>query len=66
MECIRPGAQRALEGARRLVKGYVEHCKNVRLNGAIGYITTIHPEPGLSLPQRRLGPTSGLPTIRPV
>jgi hypothetical protein len=25
--------------ARRLVKGYVEHYNNVRLNGAIGHIT---------------------------
>jgi predicted signal transduction protein with EAL and GGDEF domain len=25
--------------ARRLVKGYVEHYNNVRLNSAIGYIT---------------------------
>jgi putative transposase len=28
-----------LEDARRLVEGYVEHYKNVRLNSAIGYIT---------------------------
>jgi len=29
----------SLEDARRLVKGYVEHYNNVRLNSAIGYIT---------------------------
>ncbi|MGA7795490.1 MAG: hypothetical protein WCA19_20845 [Candidatus Acidiferrales bacterium] len=29
----------SLEDARRLVKGYVEHYYNVRLNRAIGYLT---------------------------
>jgi putative transposase len=29
----------SLEDARRLVKGYVEHYNNVRLNSAVGYIT---------------------------
>lgn len=29
----------SLIDARRLVKGYVEHYNNVRLNSAIGYIT---------------------------
>jgi len=38
-ECIRPGTPLSLEDARRLVEGYVEHYKNVRLNNAIGYIT---------------------------
>src|SRR5262249_23262930 len=38
-ECIRPGTQRSVEDARGLVKGYVEHYKDVRLNSAIGYIT---------------------------
>ena len=38
-ECIRPGTSLSLERARRLVKGYVEHYGNVRLNSAIGYIT---------------------------
>ena len=38
-ECIRPGTPLSLEDARRLVKGYVEHYNNVRLNSAIGYIT---------------------------
>ena len=38
-ECIRPGTPLSLEHARRLVKGYVEHYNNVRLNRAIGYIT---------------------------
>jgi transposase InsO family protein len=38
-ECIRPGTPLSLEDARRLVQGYVEHYNNVRLNGAIGYIT---------------------------
>jgi len=37
-ECIRPGTPRSLDDARRLVKGYVEHYNNVRLNRAIGYI----------------------------
>ncbi len=38
-ECIRPRTPLSLEDARRLVKGYVEHYNNVRLNSAIGYIT---------------------------
>jgi len=38
-ECIRPGTPLSLEDARRLVKGYVEHYNNVRLNSAIGYVT---------------------------
>jgi len=38
-ECFRPGTPLSLEDARRLVKGYVEHYNNVRLNSAIGYIT---------------------------
>jgi hypothetical protein len=38
-ESIRPGTPLSLEDARRLVKGYVEHCDDVRLNSAIGYIT---------------------------
>jgi putative transposase len=38
-ECIRPGTPLSLEDARRLIKGYVEHYNNVRLNSAIGYIT---------------------------
>ena len=38
-ECIRPGTPLSLEDARHLVKGYVEHYNNVRLNSAIGYIT---------------------------
>jgi len=38
-ECIRPGTPLSLEDARRLVKDYVEHYNNVRLNSAIGYIT---------------------------
>jgi putative transposase len=37
-ECIRPRTPLSLEDARRLVKSYVEHYKNVRLNSAIGYI----------------------------
>jgi hypothetical protein len=36
-EFIRPGTPLSLEGAERLVKGYVEHYNNVRLNS--GYIT---------------------------
>ena len=38
-ECIRPGTPRLREDVRRLVKGYVEHYSNVRLNSAVGYIT---------------------------
>jgi putative transposase len=38
-ECIRPGTPLSLRDARRLVQGYVEHYKDVRLNSAIGYIT---------------------------
>ena len=38
-ECIRPGTPLSQEGARRLVKGYVEHYNNVRLSSTIGYIT---------------------------
>jgi hypothetical protein len=38
-ECIRPGTPLSLEDARRLIKGYVEHYNNIRLNSAIGYIT---------------------------
>ncbi len=38
-EYIRPGTPLSLEDARRLVKGYVEHYNNDRLNSAIGYIT---------------------------
>ena len=37
-ECIRPGTPLSLDDAR-LVKDYVEHYNNVRLNSAIGYIT---------------------------
>ena len=29
----------SLDDARRVVKGYVEHYNNVRLNSAVGYIT---------------------------
>jgi transposase InsO family protein len=38
-ECIRPGTPLSLDDARLLVKGYVEHYNDVRLNSAIGYIT---------------------------
>ncbi len=38
-ECIRPGTPLSLEDARRLVKGYVNHYNDIRLNSAIGYIT---------------------------
>ena len=38
-ECIRPGTPLSLEDAWRLVKGYVEHYNNIRLNSATGYIT---------------------------
>jgi len=38
-ECIRPRTPLSLEDARRVVKGYLEHYNNARLNSAIGYIT---------------------------
>jgi putative transposase len=38
-ECIRPATPLSLNDARRLVEGYVEHCNNIRLNSAVGYIT---------------------------
>lgn len=38
-ECIRTGTPLSLEDAQRLVQGYVEHYNNIRLNGAIGYVT---------------------------
>jgi hypothetical protein len=50
-ECIRPGTSLSLEDARRLVKGYVEHYNNVRLNSVIGYIT---PKDMLSGRQREI------------
>jgi hypothetical protein len=37
-ECIRPGTPLSLDGARRLVKVYVELSNSVRLNSAMGYI----------------------------
>lgn len=38
-ECTRPGTPLSLDDARRLVSGYVDHCNNVRLNSATGYVT---------------------------
>jgi hypothetical protein len=38
-ECVRPGTPLSLDDARRLVRGYVDHYNNVRLNSATGYIT---------------------------
>ena len=38
-ECVRPGTPLSLSDALRLVKAYVEHYNNVRLNTAIGYVT---------------------------
>jgi transposase InsO family protein len=38
-ECIRPGTPLSLDDAQRLVRGYVEHYNNVRLNAAVGYVT---------------------------
>ncbi len=38
-ECIRPGSPPSLGDARRLVEGYVRHYNEVRLHGAIGYVT---------------------------
>jgi putative transposase len=39
-ECIRPGTPLSLDDARRLLNGHVEHYNNIRLNGAIGYVTS--------------------------
>ena len=38
-ECIRPGTPLSLDGARRLVVGYVAHYNTVRLHSAIDYVT---------------------------
>ena len=38
-ECIRPGTPLSLNDARRLVRGYVDHYNDARLNSAVGYIT---------------------------
>ena len=38
-ECIRPRTPLSLEDARRLVKSYVDHYNDIRLNSAIGYVT---------------------------
>ncbi len=38
-ECIRPGTPLSLEDARRLVESYVRHYNEVRLHGAIGYVS---------------------------
>ncbi len=38
-ECIRPGTPLTLEDARRIVDKYVVHYNQVRLHGALGYIT---------------------------
>ena len=40
-ECIRPGVLLSLNDARQVVKKYVEHYNNVRLNSAIGYIAPV-------------------------
>jgi transposase InsO family protein len=37
-ECLRPGTPISLEDALRIVGRYVEHCNQVRLHSAIGYI----------------------------
>ena len=38
-ECVRPGTPVSLEDARRLVERYVSYYHEVRLHGAIGYVT---------------------------
>lgn len=38
-ECIRPQTPLSLEDARRVVGNYVHHYNDVRLHGAIGYVT---------------------------
>ncbi len=40
-ECIRPGTPLCLEDARRLVSNYVTEYNEVRLHGALGYITPV-------------------------
>jgi hypothetical protein len=35
----RPWTPLSLEGAKRLIQQYVDRCNNVRLHGAIGYVT---------------------------
>lgn len=37
-ECIRPGVLLSLEDARVVVRRYINHYNNVRLNSAIGYV----------------------------
>jgi transposase InsO family protein len=38
-DCLRPGTPLSLDDARRLVSCYVTHYNEVRLHGAIGYVT---------------------------
>jgi len=38
-ECIRPGVPLSLDDARAMVERFVEHYNNVRLHGALGYVT---------------------------
>ena len=38
-ECIRPGRPLSLKDAKRLIQQYVDRYNNVRLHGAIGYMT---------------------------
>lgn len=40
-ECIRPGVMLSLEDARQVVKKYVVHYNEIRLNSAIGYIAPV-------------------------
>ncbi len=40
-ECIRPAAPQSADEARRRVAAYVEYYNNVRLHGAIGYVTPL-------------------------
>jgi putative transposase len=38
-ECIRPRTPLSLQDAKRLIQQYVDRYNNVRLHGAIGYVT---------------------------
>jgi putative transposase len=38
-ECIRPGTPLSQQDAERLIQQYVDHCNDVRLHSAVGYVT---------------------------
>jgi putative transposase len=39
-ECVRPGAAASVMEAERRISSYVDHCNNVRLHSALGYVTS--------------------------